>query len=95
MGLLDPATSDGRIIFFLPWEGKTIAGTTDRKCDVTYNPEPTEEEVEFIINEVKNYLSPDVKGLHFWWFDLSMVFPFVYIYIFALWYLSLRFMKAR
>ena len=23
MGLLDPATSDGRIIFFLPWEGET------------------------------------------------------------------------
>ena len=22
MGLLDPATSDGRVIFFLPWEGK-------------------------------------------------------------------------
>ncbi len=21
MGLLDPATSDGRVIFFLPWEG--------------------------------------------------------------------------
>lgn len=28
MGLLDPATSDGRVIFFLPWEGSTIAGTT-------------------------------------------------------------------
>ena len=26
MGLLDPATSDGRVIFFLPWEGHTIAG---------------------------------------------------------------------
>ena len=23
MGLLDPATSDGRVIFFLPWEGKS------------------------------------------------------------------------
>lgn len=22
MGLLDPATSDGRVIFFLPWQGK-------------------------------------------------------------------------
>jgi glycerol-3-phosphate dehydrogenase len=28
MGLLDPATSDGRVIFFLPWQGNTIAGTT-------------------------------------------------------------------
>lgn len=30
MGLLDPATSDGRVIFFLPWEGSTIAGTTGK-----------------------------------------------------------------
>ncbi|XP_036820777.1 glycerol-3-phosphate dehydrogenase, mitochondrial-like [Oncorhynchus mykiss] len=29
MGLLDPATSDGRVIFFLPWEKITISGTTD------------------------------------------------------------------
>ena len=28
MGLLDPATSDGRVIFFLPWQNMTIAGTT-------------------------------------------------------------------
>jgi glycerol-3-phosphate dehydrogenase len=28
MGLIDPATSDGRVIFFLPWEGNAIAGTT-------------------------------------------------------------------
>uniref|UniRef100_A0A4W5PQ68 glycerol-3-phosphate dehydrogenase n=1 Tax=Hucho hucho TaxID=62062 RepID=A0A4W5PQ68_9TELE len=27
--LLDPATSDGRVIFFLPWEKITIGGTTD------------------------------------------------------------------
>lgn len=27
MGLLDPATSDGRVIFFLPWQKMTIAGT--------------------------------------------------------------------
>jgi glycerol-3-phosphate dehydrogenase len=30
MGLLDPNTSDGRVIFFLPWQGSTIAGTTGR-----------------------------------------------------------------
>lgn len=30
MGLLDPATSDGRVIFFLPWQGNTIAGTTGK-----------------------------------------------------------------
>lgn len=58
MGLLDPKTSDGRVIYFLPWEGNTIAGTTDTPTSVTANPIPTEEEITWILNEVENYLSP-------------------------------------
>ncbi|XP_028034134.1 glycerol-3-phosphate dehydrogenase, mitochondrial [Bombyx mandarina] len=61
MGLLDPATSDGRVIFFLPWLKGTIAGTTDLPCQVTHNPKPTEDEIMFILSEVKNYLNPDVE----------------------------------
>lgn len=62
MGLLDPSTSDGRVIFFLPWLKGTIAGTTDLPCQVTHNPKPTEDEIVFILTEVKNYLNPDVEG---------------------------------
>ncbi|XP_065221451.1 glycerol-3-phosphate dehydrogenase, mitochondrial isoform X2 [Planococcus citri] len=61
MGLLDPSTSDGRVIFFLPWQKQTIAGTTDLPCDVTHHPKPTEDEIQFILHEVKNYLNPDVE----------------------------------
>ncbi|XP_008939167.1 PREDICTED: glycerol-3-phosphate dehydrogenase, mitochondrial-like, partial [Merops nubicus] len=61
MGLLDPATSDGRVIFFLPWEKMTIAGTTDSPTDVTPHPIPTEEDINFILSEVRNYLSVDVE----------------------------------
>ncbi|KAF6024692.1 hypothetical protein EB796_017014 [Bugula neritina] len=61
MGLLDPNTSDGRVIFFLPWQGATVAGTTDTKCELTDNPSPTEEEVQFILGEIKGYLNDDVK----------------------------------
>ncbi|XP_057665319.1 glycerol-3-phosphate dehydrogenase, mitochondrial isoform X1 [Diorhabda carinulata] len=61
MGLLDPDTSDGRVIFFLPWQRHTIAGTTDLPCKVTHNPKPTEDEIMFILEEVKNYLNPDVE----------------------------------
>uniref|UniRef100_UPI00358E1AF5 glycerol-3-phosphate dehydrogenase, mitochondrial isoform X2 n=1 Tax=Myxine glutinosa TaxID=7769 RepID=UPI00358E1AF5 len=61
MGLLDPATSDGRVIFFLPWERMTVAGTTDTPTEVTDHPSPREEDIQFIINEVRNYLSPDVE----------------------------------
>lgn len=31
MGMLDINTSDGRFLFFLPWEGSTLVGTTDVK----------------------------------------------------------------
>ena len=60
MGLLDPATSDGRVIFFLPWLDYTIAGTTDTPCPVTTNPSPTEGDILFILTEIKKYLNPDV-----------------------------------
>jgi glycerol-3-phosphate dehydrogenase len=61
MGLLDPETSDGRVIFFLPWEGKTLAGTTDEATEVTHSPSPSEAAVQFILNEVQNYLGPEIK----------------------------------
>ncbi|XP_054639026.1 glycerol-3-phosphate dehydrogenase, mitochondrial isoform X2 [Dunckerocampus dactyliophorus] len=61
MGLLDPATSDGRVIFFLPWEKMTIAGTTDTPTSVTAHPIPGEDDINFILSEVRNYLSPDVE----------------------------------
>ena len=61
MGLLDPNTSDGRVIFFLPWEGRTIAGTTDTPTTVSHTPVPTEDDIQFILREIKNYLNPDVE----------------------------------
>ncbi|GAA5929771.1 hypothetical protein JCM3775_006547 [Rhodotorula graminis] len=61
IGLIDPSTSDGRVIFFLPWQGNTIAGTTDSPAKVEQHPVPKEEEIEWILNEVRNYLSPDIR----------------------------------
>ncbi|KAI8878654.1 DAO-domain-containing protein [Backusella circina FSU 941] len=61
MGLVDPDTSDGRVIFFLPWQGNTIAGTTDSPTEVTQNPMPKEDEINWILDEVSHYLSSDVK----------------------------------
>lgn len=61
MGLIDPASSDGRVIFFLPWEGVTVAGTTDSPSEtVTLNPKATENEVDFILKEVSHYLNEDI-----------------------------------
>ncbi|KAJ1930621.1 mitochondrial glycerol-3-phosphate dehydrogenase [Tieghemiomyces parasiticus] len=61
MGLIDPNTSDGRVIFFLPWQGHTIAGTTDSPAPVEANPIPKEEEIQWILDEVRGYLDSDIK----------------------------------
>jgi glycerol-3-phosphate dehydrogenase len=61
MGLLDPATSDGRVIFFLPWEGGTIAGTTDVPAPVEREPRAAEDEIRWLLEEVRRYLSPDIR----------------------------------
>jgi glycerol-3-phosphate dehydrogenase len=61
MGLIDPSTSDGRVIFFLPWQGNTIAGTTDEPAVVSKNPLPDEKSIQWILNEVSHYLSPDIN----------------------------------
>jgi glycerol-3-phosphate dehydrogenase len=61
MGLIDPHTSDGRVIFFLPWHGNTIAGTTDAPCPIDANPVAGEKEIQWILKEVQNYLAPDIN----------------------------------
>lgn len=61
MGLIDPSTSDGRVIFFLPWQGNTIAGTTDKPATVTKDPLPDDESIKWILNEIRHYLSPDIN----------------------------------
>ena len=61
IGMLDINTSDGRFLFFLPWQGHTIVGTTDRKGPVESTPEPPEEEIQWILREVEKYLSSDLR----------------------------------
>ncbi|CDK29924.1 unnamed protein product [Kuraishia capsulata CBS 1993] len=62
MGLLDPSTPDGRVMFFLPWQGKVIAGTTDTPFDkVPETPVPSEVEIQDILDELRRYVSFPVK----------------------------------
>lgn len=44
-------TEDGRVLYLLPWEGSTLAGTTDAKGEVTYEPQCSMGDVDFIIGE--------------------------------------------
>jgi glycerol-3-phosphate dehydrogenase len=56
-GILVPKTSDGRVLFAVPWQDHVIIGTTDTVVDnPSFNPESTKEEIDFILENVKNYL---------------------------------------
>lgn len=55
--LIVPRTSDGRVLFAVPWLGKVILGTTDTpRHDLSQEPEPFHEELEFILREAGTYL---------------------------------------
>ncbi|MBL7546143.1 MAG: FAD-dependent oxidoreductase [Bdellovibrionaceae bacterium] len=60
-GILIPKTSDGRVLFILPWEGKTIIGTTDSKADVVEKPTTLEADVDYLVKEVSQYLTTPIN----------------------------------
>ncbi|MBL8290028.1 MAG: glycerol-3-phosphate dehydrogenase/oxidase [Rubrivivax sp.] len=56
--LMVPKTSDGRVLFAVPWLGKTILGTTDTpRDDLALEPQAFTAEVDFILGEAKRYLA--------------------------------------
>ncbi len=56
--LLVPKTADGRVLFAVPWLGKTVLGTTDTpRSDLAREPRPFAEEVAFILGESARYLA--------------------------------------
>lgn len=67
--LMVPKTSDGRVLFAVPWLGKVILGTTDTpRHDLAREPDAFKEEVDFILREAARYLKPaptraDVKSI--------------------------------
>lgn len=64
MGMLDAATSDGRVVFVLPWQGFTLAGTTDNACEIERQPVARDEDVNFILKEVSKLLKPESALTH-------------------------------
>lgn len=56
--LMIPKTSDGRVLFAVPWHGKVLVGTTDTPLDEhSLEPRPLEKEIEFILETAGNYLA--------------------------------------
>jgi len=57
--LLIPGSTDGRVVFVIPWLGATLLGTTDRaRDDAPIEPLPDRDEVDFILAEVARHLHP-------------------------------------
>jgi glycerol-3-phosphate dehydrogenase len=56
--ILVPKTPDGRVVFIIPWQGRTLVGTTDVEIDAP-SGEPTamEDEIDFILETAARYLS--------------------------------------
>ena len=42
--------------------GATVAGTTDAPTEITANPHPQEVDIQFILQEIRDYLSPEISG---------------------------------
>jgi glycerol-3-phosphate dehydrogenase len=53
-----PHTSDGRVLFAIPWHEHTVIGTTDTPIDApSYEPLPFEQEIEFVLETASEYLT--------------------------------------
>lgn len=61
MGMIIPKTSDGRVLFVLPWQGKTLVGTTDEERPLNERPLVSKDELGFIINNLRQFLDLPVK----------------------------------
>lgn len=55
--IMVPHTSDGRVMFAIPWHGHTLIGTTDTATDeIELDPLPQEKEIDFILQTAALYL---------------------------------------
>lgn len=53
-----PKTSDGRVLFAIPFHGKTMIGTTDTPINSTeFEPEVLDTEIDFILQTAKKYFA--------------------------------------
>jgi glycerol-3-phosphate dehydrogenase len=55
--MMIPKTDDKRVLFAVPWHNKVVLGTTDTPVDeISFEPVPMEEEIEFVLQHANRYL---------------------------------------
>ncbi|OQX94823.1 FAD-dependent oxidoreductase [candidate division KSB1 bacterium 4572_119] len=58
--IMVPHTDDGRVLFAIPWHDRIIVGTTDTPVEeVTVEPRPFKEEIDFLLEHAARYLTKD------------------------------------
>lgn len=56
--LMIPETSDGRVLFAVPWHDKVVVGTTDTPVEeASLEPKALEKEINFILETAADYLA--------------------------------------
>ena len=56
--ILIPHTTDGRVLFAVPWKNYVVVGTTDTQIkDANDEPKPLKEEIEFILKNAGKYMT--------------------------------------
>jgi len=56
--IMVPQTDDGRVLFAVPWHGRTIVGTTDTPvAAASLEPRPLPEEIAFLLTHAARYLT--------------------------------------
>jgi glycerol-3-phosphate dehydrogenase len=60
--IMVPHTDDGRVLFAIPWQGRLVVGTTDTPiAEVSFEPRPHPEEIDFLLEHAARYLTKDPK----------------------------------
>ncbi|MCL7959230.1 MAG: glycerol-3-phosphate dehydrogenase/oxidase [marine benthic group bacterium] len=58
--IMVPHTSDGRVLFAVPWHGRVVVGTTDTPVpEASLEPRALDDEIEFLLTHAIRYLTRD------------------------------------
>ena len=68
--LMVPKTSDGRVLFIIPWRQHVLIGTTDIETeDIAFEPKKSQNDIAFLLSNAGNYMKKqpqleDVKSVY-------------------------------
>lgn len=60
--LLIPSTSDGRVLFVLPWQEHCLVGTTDVPTEMQDVLQPAEDEERYLLQHLQQWFATDISA---------------------------------